>query len=267
VAAAHGVGDNGGMSEKFVALTVSCNLFQKTVIEGVLRHAGIPFHAVERGPPAVGLAVAGFPIPPLSFEEVQVPSDRLQEAKDALCAQGIVCEVSERLLRRTLEEVIKPLLASAERDLTRLIYIVGVNNKETVRAIFDCTLRESGGRELLEELFFELSRDPSAGLNALASALRGKESSGFGERFESTFLFGPKEVRLALLSVLPELSRRPWLWKSLEVGLLDRDGDLRQAASEAVFSLGLDDHDYDPTGPPGEREVAVREILQDARVV
>ena len=73
--------------------------------------------------------------------------------------------------------------------------------------------------------------------------------------------------RLALLTALPELSRRPWLWKSLEVGLLDRDGDLRQAASEAVFSLGLDDHGYDPSGPPGEREAAVREILQDARVV
>src|SRR5262245_39007501 len=149
-----------------VLLVTSSNPLQQALITETLNESDIPFETRREGP-AVALMTGGIGF--MGFEQFLVPDDRLREAKDALCAQGIVCDVSERLLRRTLDEVVRPLLeATGPRDLERLAYLSDINNKETVRAIYDAVAKEPGGPQLLVELFFQLAHRPSAALGILA---------------------------------------------------------------------------------------------------
>jgi hypothetical protein len=245
------------MSTPFAALTVTTNALQRAIIEEVLRTVGVPFELAGRADTNAALGAAG----PDGPAEFRVPVEKLQETKELLCAHGIVCEVSERLLRRALDEIVKPLLKSSERDLERLVYFAGVNSKETLRALFDATLLEPGGDELLSELFFLLARERSEGLCTLARALRGRAGAGFSDRYHSELTTGPKDVRIELLGALPELPPSRWRLEALAEALFERDGEIRAAASEALFAMGGGACGYDPDDPPAEREAAVRQLL------
>jgi hypothetical protein len=242
-----------------VPLTTSSGPYQKTIIEEILRSEGIPFETRERGAAAYLGASS-----PLIYEEIVVPSDRLQAAKDILCAHGVVCEVSERLLNRSLEEIVRPLLGQKERDLSRLVRFVDINNKETVRALFEATLKETGGLELLEDLFFSLAREDAQHRRVLARVLQRKMNAAFAERFHMEATLGQKKTRLALLEALPDLPSSAERSRILVACLRDRDGEIREAASEALFTLHGDEHGYDPEDPPAEREAAVQRILAKA---
>lgn len=248
------------MTRKDVRLASSVNPFQRSLIEAVLKDANIPFSTYESPTPS---AVLG-PFNPLGYVEFRVPPDRLQEAKDVLCANGVVCDVSERLLKRCLEEVVRPLLGREGRDFTHLLHLVDVNNKETVLALFDHTLEYAGGRELLEDLFFRMARDGSGRLLILARALSGNEGPSFGARFRREAIAGESETRIALVEVLPEFGEGSWQLSVLAALLLDPAGDIREAASEALFSLRGEDCGYDPESPPAEREATVQAILEAA---
>jgi len=262
------------MEPSFVKLTTATNPYQRSVIEEILQSAGIPYARYDGPAPTVYIASAS----PLAFEEFRVPPERLQEAKDTLCAHGIVCEASEPLLSRAIEEIIRPLLSAApERaepeagapegadhpGMKRLQRFVRVNNRETVRALFDAVLAEGGGRDLLEALFFQLAREGSASLNLLARSLRNGMNAAFVDRFQSEATLGAKKTRLALLGVLAEIPKNRTLVLTLAAGLRDRDGEIREAASEALFALNLRDFGYDPSDPPGERESAVQRLLAE----
>ncbi len=244
------------MEQNYVLLTTAANSFQKSLIEEILRNSGIPFLTLNSDPMAA-LGASGL----LVGEQFRVPPDRLQEAKDVLCANGVVCEVSGRLLNRSLDEIVKPLLGNRERDLSRLLRFVEVNNKETVRALFEATLKEQGGSDLLEDLFFLMARQGAAGLKILARAVRPKMNAAFADRFHSEGTLGEKSLRLTLLDVLPELPPTYQRLQVLAAALRDRDSELREAASEALFAAEEDDHGYDPSDPPAEREAAVQKLL------
>lgn len=242
--------------EPYVVLTRAANPLQKDLIEQVLMGEGIPFDCLESG-----LGVIAGQGSPVGYEEFRVPPDRLQEAKDALCAGGIVCEVSHRLLRRTLEEVVEPLLETDDRDYDRLVHLVEINNKETVHALFEKTLELPGGRELLDDLFFELARRSSGALERLARSLAKAATPGFLQRFEEEATSGDKGVRVALIGVLPEFSSGKLRRGVLATALTDDEFEIRDAANEALFSLEGDSRGYDPEAPAEERAAAVKEIL------
>jgi len=244
------------MEQNYVLLTTAANSFQKSLIEEILRTSGIPF-LTQNADPMAALGAAGL----LVGEQFRVPRDRLQEAKDILCANGVVCEVSGRLLNRALEEIVKPLLGNRERELGGLLRFVEVNNKETVRALFEGTMKEQGGPDLLEDLFFQLARQGTAGLKVLARAARPKMNAAFADRFHSEGTLGEKSLRLTLLDVLPELPPTYQRLQVLAAGLRDRDSEIREAASEALFAAEENDHGYDPSDPPAEREAAVQKLL------
>lgn len=252
--------------EKEALLTTSANPFQRSVIEGVLRDAGIAFRIQESPAPTAYLGSGS----PLAYEEFRVSPDDLQKAKDVLCLNGVVCEVSGRLLHRSIEEIVKPLLfrhgddGSRGGDLGRLLRFVEINNKETVRALFEATLREQNGRELLEELFFLLARGESPMIRILARALHKQVNAAFGDRLLAEAVHGQKKLRLALLSTIPDLPDTPDRVRTLAAALRDRDGEIREAGSEALFALGGEDHGYDPEDAPAEREQAVQKLLASA---
>jgi hypothetical protein len=243
---------------KYVPLTVSTNPLQKILIEGALKAAGIPFSQHDGPAPTVILGQDN----PISCLEFRVDPERLQEAKDVLCAAGIVCDVSERLLRRTLDEVVKPLLESRERELGRLLHLVEVNNKETVAALFEATLELAGGRELLEELFFAMAREGLGRILILARALRDRTTAGFDDRFQAEAIHGDRETRISLLGTVQEFPASYWQASVLGAALLDRDSEIRDSGSEALFALKGEDCGYDPEAPPAEREEAVQALLE-----
>jgi len=248
------------MAEKYVTLTSSTNPVLQTLLEEVLKEQGIPFQARECSGTTVIFGAAS----PLGVVEFLVPENQIQKAKDALCGNGIVCEVSGRLLRRSLEEIVKPLLEKpGDRDLERLAYFVDINNKETVSALFEATLEEKGGRELLEDLFFRLARDSSPALRILAKALSPQVTDAFCSRFHSESASQKVEVRERLLDVLPELPDAPWRFESLVEGLRDENSSIRTAASEALFTLQRgNDYGYDPDAPLKEREEAIEKLME-----
>jgi hypothetical protein len=247
------------MSEESALLTAATNPFQASAIEATLRSAGIAFWTKEA--PSSAVVFLGPLYGGAGYLEFHVASDQLKEAKDALCAGGIVCEVSERLFRRSLEDIVKPLLSDAEPDYGRLVRFLELNNKETVKAIFEATLELGGGRELLEDLFFHLARSRHPGLRSLARVLGRRTTASFAERYSSDASVGEKETRIALLDVLAEFKSAPWHLEVLATALLDRDSEIREAASEALFELRGRDCGYDPEDPPAEREAAIEEIL------
>ncbi len=244
------------MSDPYVVLTRATHPVQKSLIEQILKAEGIPFNCVDN---ALSVIFGGSL--PMGYQEFQVPSARLQEAKDALCAGGVVCEVSHRLLNRTLEEVIAPLLQSDQRDHERLAHLVEINNKETVHALFEKTLELEGGRELLEDLFFELARKSSPGLLVLARSLAGGATSEFLSRYAEEAISGDKQSRMALLEVLREIPSNYLRRRVLAVALTDADFDIRDAASEALYSMTESSCGYAPEDPPEKRSAAVEKIL------
>jgi len=218
--------------DKLVTLTTASGPLQQTLIGETLRGAGIAFETYEKG--FLPSTILG-QINPLQEIEFRIPVERQQEAKDLLCANGIVCEISERLLKRSLEEIVKPLLGQRERDLTRLARFVEINNKETVRALFNATSRESGGEDLLEDLFFTMARDGSRALLSLARIVGPGSGDSFRDRFRHEGTGGDKAIRLGLLEVLPEFTTAPWRDEVLRAALDDEDTDIREAAKEAAF--------------------------------
>ncbi len=235
---------------------------QQSVIEAILKEAGIVHEIRSRPllPSFLGAQTTGI----WSAEEFCVPAERLQEAKDLLCAQGIVCDVSERLLTRSLDEIVRPLLGVKGCDLDRLIRFVRINNKETVRALFEATLKESGGLELLEDLFFKLAAEPEGSRDLRILARVGKDAvrDGFWQRFLPAVMGATKETRIALLDVLQELTMSSQLVKALVEALRDHDGEVREAASESLFALHEQDFGYDPEDPEDEREEAIEKFLK-----
>jgi hypothetical protein len=203
------------------------------------------------------------PMVEISF---RVPESRLQEAKDALCARGILCEVSERLLRRTFEEVVKPLLGNPSANLDRLTYLVGINNKETVRSLFTLTLEEEGGRDILERLAFLLAGGNVPALKILVRVLSRQSSKAFAEHFLLEMASGSKEIRLGLLETIKELPLGFPREEALALSLRDADLEVRDAAREALYSLKHTDYDFDPEAPEEEREEAIGRFLKAARL-
>ena len=244
------------MSDSYVVLTRATHPVQKTLIEQILKAEGIHFNCED-----YALSVIFGGSLPMGYHEFQVPFGRLQEAKDALCAGGVVCEVSQRLLKRTLEEVIEPLLQTDERDYERLTHLVEINNKETVHALFERTLELEGGRELLEDLFFALARESRPGLLTLARSLADGASSEFLQRYAEEATSADKQSRMALLEVLREIPSSYVHQRVMAVALTDADFDLRDAASEALYSLTESSWGYDPEDPPEKRFAAVEKIL------
>ena len=246
------------MKGDHVHLTTSAGPVEASAIEAVLTDAGIPFTTQELD----GLTVLTMAPIPLSRLEFRVPSDRREEAAELLCANDIVCEVSERLLQRTFEEVVRPLLGVQEPRLERLIYLVGINNKDTLRALFERTRGAEGGLALLEDLFFAMAREESPRLQVLARHLADGTTAGFGSRFVREAESGPKTARLSLLGVLPEFRKEPWRAQVLAPSLRDDDVEIRDAASEALFAIRGTDFGYDPQADLPEREEAIERILR-----
>ncbi len=237
--------------------------YQRTMMEEILKEAGIAFEIRSRA--AMQHLLLNAPNPGVwSAEEFWVSAERLQEAKDTLCAHGIVCEVSERLLHRSIDEIVRPLLGVKGCDLDRLVRFVRINNKETVRALFEATLKEKGGPELLEDLFFKLAAEPegSRDLRILARALKDEVRDGFWERFLPVALGSAKETQIALLAVLQELPESRQRIDALVDALRDPDGEIREAASEALFALHQQDFGYEPENPEDEREEAIEKFLR-----
>jgi len=254
------------MSATYVKLTGSSNPVQQSLIEEILKGEGIPFEVRE----AAWLNTILGPTNPLGTREFFVPSDKLQEAKDILCGHSVVCDVSERMLKRSMDEIVRPLLQkrresgpTEEQSLERLAYFAGINNKETVNALFDATLKEEGGEALLEDLFFDLAQDDSGALRILARHLREADAARFGGRFNTTMTLVPNEVRIRLLDVLSEFPPSRWRLTALLGGLRDGDADVRAAAGEALFSIRHgEDCGYDPDAPEEEREQVIERLLR-----
>jgi hypothetical protein len=249
------------MSDQHVRLTEAAGPVQAAVIEAALEEAGIPYTTQEIDP----LAVLVSAVAPMSLREFRVPADRLEEAKEVLCSNDIVCEVSERLLHRTFEEVVKPLLGAEQPDLERLLYLIGINNKDTVRALFERTREAPGGTELLEVLFFAMAREDSPRLLVLARHLASRTTEVFGQRYIRGVEEGPDAARIALLNVLPEFRQEPWRLKALASCLLAETDEVRDAAAEALFAIKGSDCGYDPEADPAEREHALERILRGER--
>lgn len=243
---------------EFAALLRTANPVQRSLVRDVLSEEGIIFFEYEDLGPGGGF----LSLPTLQHVEFRVPSAELQKAKDVLCANGIVCDVSERLLRRTLDEVVKPLLSSEERNLQRLVYLVRVNNKETVAAIYEETRRLEGGAGLLADLFFEMARAGEGNLRILARALAEEAGDAFGDRFARAVAEEGKEARFELLEAAPVFGKRPWALRSVAAALLDPDREVREAASEALFEVEGLDYGYDPEAPEAEREASVARFLK-----
>jgi hypothetical protein len=246
------------MEQNLVPLTATSGSYQKYLIEEVLKGAEIPFAVQERG----GLTAWLGKEAPTIFLEFLVPLERLQEAKEILCGNGIVCEVSERLLGRALDEIVKPLLGSSDRDLDRLARFFEVNNKETVKALVELTLEQPGGRPLLEDLFFRLARTEDLNpLRVLARVLGPKADARFFGRLVEEMGSGRKESELAILEVLPELPDTRERTEALAKALRDPILEVREAAGEALYSLGKGDFGYDPTSPAEDRETSIKDFL------
>lgn len=243
---------------EFVALLRTANPVQRSLVGEVLSEAGIRFLEYEDVGPGGGF----LSLPTLQHVEFRVPPAELQRAKDVLCANGVVCDISERLLRRTLDEVMKPLLASEGRDLTRLLYLVKVNNKETVGAIYEETRKLVGGTELLADLFFEMARAGEGNLRILARALAEEPEAELGDRFARAIAEEGNEARCELLGAAAVFGKRPWVLRSVAAALLAPDPEVREAASEALFEIEGVDYGYDPEAPEAERESSVARFLR-----
>ena len=247
------------MASGYVTLTEAVNPLQRGLIEDILQGEEIPFRLKDSSIPAIFGTHS--PVGTLTFE---VAEGDLQRAKDSLCAQGVVCDVSERLLRRTLDEVVKPLVNGEGGDPSRLHHLLSINNKETVRALYEQTFELPKGREFLENLFFELAAgEDSAGLPILARVLAAEPSAGFLKRYGTAGVEGNEPERVSLLDALPGFSLPDLQLELLSPALLDASLTIREAGSEALFSIvaGVVHYDYDPEGDAESRTAFVQTEL------
>jgi len=248
-------------------LAVANDGLQQSLIRETLTELGIPFHARE---PNIPTAVfGGAPLGAgIGWMEFLVPEDQLQEAKDNLCAAGIVCDVSERLLKRTIAEIVEPLLDGTTTDRDRLLHAISINNKETVRALFDIVASREGGVALLEDTFFDLAADGAARLRDLARVLAREEpgrETEFARRLATAAIDGDVDTRLSILGVLSLFARWGIPWPILQPALADTDADIRDAASEVLFELEIDDCGYEPDASEAERRDAINTIESGLR--
>jgi hypothetical protein len=169
------------------------------------------------------------------------------------------------LFRRLFDSIVKPLLNGEEDDFGRLYRFVELNDDEAAKVLFQGTFGCRGGRELLETIFFSMARDEKDGLSLLATVIAGETTASFGDRFRSECRTGEKPTRVALLDVLPAFAIGGWARKVLTAGLLDREQEIREAASRALTALYGPDCEYDPEDPPAEREVMVHELFGVAK--
>lgn len=172
---------------------------------------------------------------------------------------------TQDLFRRLFDSIAKPLLNGEEDEFGRLFRFIELNDEETVRGLFQEIFSRRGGRELLETVFFGMAREGKAGLTVLAPVLAGETIASFGDRFRSEFRTGEKPTQIALLETVTEFGEGGWARKVLTAGLLDRDPEIREAASRALFALHGADCGYDPDDPPAEREVMVQELFGVAK--
>ena len=251
--------------DALAVLARSSDPVQQSLIKDILDEAGIPFLCAEHLG-AVSAYMGDYVA--TDYAEIRVPPEQLQQAKDLLCSNGVLCDVSERLLHRTLEEVVKPLLGQQDRDLRRLLHLATVNNKETLAAIYDATGALEGGPELLEDLFFEMARAGQGNLALFARAISSKATAAFGDRFLQEVKAGQKEVRLALLDVAGCFKKTcSWMLESVATALADPDEEIRDAAGEALFAVQGTDYGYDPQGPQEEREEAITRFRKATRTL
>ena len=252
------------MEDKFVLLTKSTGPYQKFLIEDSLKNEGIPFMIRETGAPTAifgdDQAVVG--------QEFLVAPDRLQDAKDILCACGIVCEVSGRLLSRAYDEIVKPILigpnsrVGPEKDLSRLMHFIEVNNKETSHALLELVIKEEGGLALLEELFFALAKAGNVpSLRILARVLAPAADRKLFGLLKDAMESGTKEERITLLEIFSDIPNTSARSEALAQALRDPALEIRDAAGEALFALGKGDFGYKADGPGEERESAIRDFL------
>ena len=247
------------MEPGFAPLTISTTPLQRSRVERALRSSDIHFLTRE-GVGGAALFGAGAPD---AFLEFHVPAEKLDAAKAALRSEGIICELTAHHCRRTMDDIVRPLLShDVEPDFGRLIRFVELNNEETVEALFEATFDLKGGGELLEHLFFQMAKQGTRQLEVLARALTTKTTASFSDRYQSNASVGEDAQRVALLAVVSEFSSCSWYAGVLATGLLDRDSVIRDAATKSLFALKGEDCGYDPEDPPAEREAAVQEILR-----
>jgi hypothetical protein len=219
-----------------VPLIQTSGPFLKSAVEGILRDAGIIYTIRDHfGPVPIipqHAAIVG--------QTFEVPPDRLQEAKDLLCANGILCEVSNRLLQRALESIVKPLLEkSGDRDLSRLSHFVEVNNRETAQALLKAVLDLPGGNELLDELFFALvEEEDRTGLHRLARVLGPRSHQTFHERLRRDMEGFSPQRQTAILDVIQEFPDNSFRLEIINAGLHSLEPEVQEAAEEAAYSLG-----------------------------
>ena len=250
------------MRSAYVSLATSVNPLQKSVIAEVLRDAGIPFDTYEGPAPAAILGAAN----PLDYVEFRVPPEQLQEAKDTLCAQGILCDVSERLLKRAVDEIVAPLLENPQQDLDRLVHFIEINNKETVSALFETVMGQDAGAALLEAVFFRMAREGQARLAVLARVLERASVDGFASRFRQEYTAGNRKTRVALLETVAEFPDSLPHWEALAAGLVDKDAEVREAAGESLYALKGNQYRFEPDAPADEREAVAEAILEATRL-
>jgi hypothetical protein len=226
------------MEDDLVPLTTSSGPYLKGLIGGILQAGGIP-HVIrdEFGPsPILGQDL------PVVVQRFYVPPGRLSESKDLLCANGVVCELSERLLTRGLDEIVKPLLQAGEgRDLSRLSHFIEVNNKETTKALLAKAILLEGGWELLADTFFDSpSWENLPALRILARLLALHDWPRFHSRLFQAMTVGLPGRQIDVVEILGELPDTPERDRLLRLGLESADPEVRAAAEESPYSLGLD---------------------------
>ena len=226
------------MEDDLVPLTTSTGPYLKGLIGGILKTAGIP-HVIrdEFGPsPILGHDL------PVVVQFFYVPEGRLSESKDLLCTNGVVCELSERLLTRGLEEIVKPLLEAGEaRDLSRLARFIEVNNKETIKALLEKALLLEGGWDLLADTFFAgPSWENLSAIRVLARLLTFHDWHRFRSRLFQAMTAGTPSQQIDVVEVLGELPDTPERDRLLRLALDSSDPEVRAAAEESPYSLGID---------------------------
>ena len=128
--------------------------------------------------------------------------------------------------------------------------------------------REEGGVALLEDTFFDLAADGAARLRDLARVLAREEpgrETEFARRLATAAIDGDVDTRLSILGVLSLFARWGIPWPILQPALADTDADIRDAASEVLFELEIDDCGYEPDASEAERRDAINTIESGLR--
>lgn len=95
----------------------------------------------------------------------------------------------------------------------------------------------------------------------LGSSLADDATSEFLPRYAEEAISGDKQSRMALLEVLREIPSNYLHRRVMAVALTDADFDIRDAASEALYSLTESSCGYAPEDRPKKRFAVVEKIL------